>query len=830
MAKKLYSLTLSLLLSCIYLFYNNAYSQICPVEEKDNMIENGDFEQGNVNFTSDYIYSSPTVGPGNYTVGSNPNTSNSYFANIQNHTPGGNSMLIIDVDGTVGKGAYNTTVVNVLPNTTYFFSAWFANINTNTNCQTCEGQYFENSPILRFSINNTVVGDIIRVDSASHDWNQFFVVWNSGNVSGTIPISIENIRTGSGGNDLALDDISFSTSCQYIKDLSSLGKTSILPDTIYACNEALPIILDPQLAANKYTFQWKNSSGTNLPSTSNGPTYSFTSAPAAGKYYLCYDSIADNIGCPRLDSVIILNELKVNISPDQVLCDPINYTINSHISAPDITFEWERNNTTLPSNTSSHQATEEGTYKLTVSKAGCGTASGTMKITKVIPTMEGTGTYCSTSTPPEATFSVKGANKLDGDINIEWYNVPTGGSKLTSTIINDSTINVKSPDFVTIPGVCEYGLYAEDKNSFTTTVSQGAMGNITASNNNIRTMIVVKGNNLALNSLDFYQMNYSVGGTATYTVNIYSNNIENACGKVNANAPGTIIYPNVGSITVSKTTTPTLRTIPLNISLPGSDEGLVYWIEITGAEFGISGNAKPYGSLVDNTPGPNVISIGDVADGACYPEKKGNIASISATSGKTNSCGRVFVCATTELCTQPVEFLSIEARKTTSGSVLSWKTAWELNNKHFLIQKSVNGSTFSTIGTVEGKGTTSQINTYSFTDNTKHFGPVYYRIIQVDYNGSTSESRIVTIQNDFKDHLIVFPVPVKQGETLQFRSSDLSSKTLKIKDLTGKTLYSKEIETGTTLITLTANFQPGLYFAETENSEGVKNIGKIIIE
>lgn len=832
MNKNVYSISLSLLLSCIYIFYNNAYSQICPPDAGTELIVNGDFEAGNTGFGSDYTYSSPTVGPGNYTVGTSPNTSNSYFANIQDHTPGAgkNNMLIIDVDGTVGKNAYNTTV-NVLPNTTYFFSAWFSNINTNTSCATCGGIYFENSPMIRFSINNAVVGDIVRVDSSSHAWNQFFVTWNSGAVSGNITIRIENIRTGSGGNDLALDDISFSTSCKYIQNLASLGKTSILPDTIYACNEALPIVLNPQLGASKYTFQWKNSSGTLLAAPNTGPTYSFTSAPAEGKYYLCYDSIADNIGCPRTDSIIVLNELKVNIAPDQLLCDPINYTINSHINAPGITFNWERNNTPLSTNTAAHQAIADGTYKLSVTKPGCPPASGSMKITKIIPTMAGTGVYCSTSTPKEATFSVTGANKIGGSINVEWYNVATGGSKLTTTIKDDSTINVKSPNYVTIPGVCEYGLYAEDKNSFNTTASQGAMGTISASNNTFRTMIVVKGNNLALNSLDFYQMNYSTGGTATYVVNIYSNKIASSCGKVNANTADVIAYPNVGSITLPKTTTATLRTIPLNVSLPGSTAGEVYWIEITGAEFGVSGNAKPYGTVNNNSPGQNVLSIGDVADGACYPEKKGNIANINATSGKTNSCGRVFVCATTESCTLPVEFLSIEAKSNASGTIITWATTWELNNKLFIVQKSLDGKTFYNIGQVEGSGNTNTINRYSFTDAAKDNTSSYYRIIQVDFNGASETSKIVSSNVYNSDNqVLVFPVPSKKGEPITFNFSEKSAKTLRISDLYGKVLFLEQIDPEEENYSLNFNLLSGIYIAEIENEFNLKVLKKLIIE
>src|SRR5690348_12481858 len=73
-------------------------SQICPPGPVNELVKNGDFKLGNNgDFGSFFPYSAATVGPGQYTVGTNPSTSNSYFANMQDHSPGDNNMLIIDV-------------------------------------------------------------------------------------------------------------------------------------------------------------------------------------------------------------------------------------------------------------------------------------------------------------------------------------------------------------------------------------------------------------------------------------------------------------------------------------------------------------------------------------------------------------------------------------------------------------------------------------------------------------------------------------------------------------------------------------------------------------
>lgn len=835
MIKKLYSTNFILGALFFVIFINKGLAQtICPPDDENNLVTNGDFESGKTadfSLHPDFSYNASTVMPGGWSVGSNPSLFNSAFANIADHTGGsGQNMLVIDVpDLAVDKDVYSTDVT-VSAGLTYYFSAWFANINKNTSCANCQGIYFENAPHLEFYINGVQIGSTLKVDSASHNWNQFSINWKS-TVSGKIKIQIKNVKPGSGGNDLALDDISFKNSCAGIANLSSIGKASTLPDIIYACNEAFPLSLNSQLDASKYTFQWKTSSGAALSGSNTGSTYSFNTAPPAGKYYLCYDSTADGVLCPRTDSLIVKNELKVDISPNQELCDPINYNINSLITASGVTFNWERNGSPLGTNTASHQAISDGTYKLTVSKTGCPTASGSMTITKVVPTLNGTGTYCSTSNPKIATFKVSGASRINNAINIEWYKVATGGTKLTSTIQNDTTILVKAPDYVSIPGVCNYGIYAEDKNSFKTSVSQGTMGNLSVTNAPTYTMITVKGvPSLALNSIDFIQKNNNNGGLVTYTIKVYASQISSPCGKNNIPTPGALIPAATGSITVTQTTIATPRTINLNFSLPGSATGINYWIEISGGEIGYSGDSKPYGTSINNSPGANILSLGDTDDNGCFNGKKGVIQAISATAGKTNSCGRVFICATTEVCTQPVEFLNIEAKKGISGTIIYWATAWELNNKHFIVQKSLDGMIFSNLGLIEGNGSTTNINKYSFIDDSKSIETAYYRIIQVDHNGSSSESKTVAFKGDPENTLVIFPVPVKQGDAINFKLLDPSSKSLTIKDMTGKTLLMQEIKISNTIFSINANFHPGIYLVEIENEEGLKNIGRIIIE
>ncbi len=447
-----YSKSLPLIGTLLVLFFSESSAQMCPPSSGTELITNGNFESciignlANDGFTTGFTYSGTTScpgGAGSATIGQWSASTNATLLNGAYTNPPGtpgtgnpspNHYLVVDVDGTANKSVYNTSV-NVTSGTTYYFSAWLADINTT----------YTNPPILRFLINGVQVGKTVYVDSLANTnaWQQFYVFWTAPS-SGAVAISIVNDRLTSSGNDLALDNLSFSTSCASIKNLNSLGSTSNLIDTLYSCNVAYPFVLNPHLGAG-YTYQWKNSSGTVL---GTGSTYSFSSAPAIGKYYLCYDTIP---GCPRTDSLYVSNALSVNIQPNQVLCPPVNFTINPGLTSSGINYLWKLNGSQVANSTSAttYQATQVGTYSLTVSKAACGNATSQMTITSPTQTLQGTiacgsGGYLFTATP--GTY-----NMINGVSNVAFYNVPSGGTAL-NTSGTTSYVATSTATLATTPG------------------------------------------------------------------------------------------------------------------------------------------------------------------------------------------------------------------------------------------------------------------------------------------------------------------------------------------------------------------------------------------
>ena len=109
--------------------------------------------------------------------------------------------------------------VNVLPNTTYYFSGWAMSVNNS-------GPFAE----LRFSVNGTQVGTTTGVlaghgtsNGAANNWIRFYGTWLSGPATTTALISIVDLQTAAGGNDFGLDDISFATLSTFVSIESPPG-------------------------------------------------------------------------------------------------------------------------------------------------------------------------------------------------------------------------------------------------------------------------------------------------------------------------------------------------------------------------------------------------------------------------------------------------------------------------------------------------------------------------------------------------------------------------------------------------------------------------------
>jgi hypothetical protein len=805
---KVRTILLAIVMAAGMIYHHRAMGQMCPKSSGTELIVNGDFSAGNVGFTTGYSYNASAVTPGTYSIGTNPNTLNSYFANMGDHTTGTGNMLIVDVDNVPGKVAYSTTVTGVLPNTTYFFSAWFADVN----------RTFENPPRLQFSIGGTPLGAIVNVnpDRSSHAWEQFYVVWNSGAHSGPLTIQIQNMRTESNGNDLALDDISFSTSCDNITDLESLGLASALPDTIYNCNVAFPFELDPGLPGT-YDFKWKKTSAAVL---GNASTYFEPATPAdQTKVYLCYEYVA---GCPRMDSVIFLDSpLTVELGADKVMCEPVSIPLNSGVTSPPVDVQWYRNGTPIAT-TANIIATSVGTYRVEVSRPGCGTAFDEVQVTAPTNTLSGSGEYCPDPPNPWATFEVTGSTQ------VKWYTTAVGGTELNPSDFDPEITLPLANTNTTTPG-CDAGLYAQDMSSYPGVgVPSAPCGTTDPTNQPQKTLIEVT-QSAELSSVDLVHLP-AWGNTATFQVQIFNNSPTGGpwCGSCSpAGQRNTPTGGALASATITSTLSGSSAVRTVSFATPVTLAPGRYWIVVntSGGSLGRFNCTPAYAAgsdlfqtpIADNT-GNNVVSmIGAHHDNGI--SGSGGIFNIQFQVGSSNACSRLFICAV-ENCLSPVEYLSFEAKKYSNGNILLWETASESNSDYFIVERSYDGKHFEAIGTVKAAGHSQTRLSYTFLDATAAASAtvVYYRLNQIDFDKTSNLSVIKTVySNGAEPEVRIYPVPVPQGQQLTLEYIGLNDETIlvEITDNLGKVVSSANhtVESGINTIELNTNsFAGGMYY------------------
>jgi hypothetical protein len=94
----------------------------------------------------------------------------------------------------------------------------------------------------------------------------------------------------------------------------------------------------------------------------------------------------------------------------------------------------------------------------------------------------------------------------------------------------------------------------------------------------------------------------------------------------------------------------------------------------------------------------------------------------------------------------PVVLLSFEARRVGATVACAWATASEARNSHFVVERSHDGASFTALGTVAGQGTSTAAHTYRFVDAQPVAGVAYYRLRQVDTDGTATFSPVVVVQ------------------------------------------------------------------------------------
>ena len=177
-----------------------------------------------------------------------------------------------------------------------------------------------------------------------------------------------------------------------------------------------------------------------------------------------------------------------------------------------------------------------------------------------------------------------------------------------------------------------------------------------------------------------------------------------------------------------------------------------------------------------------------------------------------------------EVCSVlPVTFKEIEAKEVERSAVrVSWSTSEEVRNDYFEVERSADAHHFQPLGKVKGKGDTSVEQHYDFLDTNPLPGTAYYRIRQVDFDGTVSFSGMKPVTRAGNEPANLFPNPAQDLVVLQ---NVQSGAVILIRDTSGR-IVKRATATGKQVEVATGSLRPGSYVLTVTGPDGKVEIQK----
>ncbi|WP_347157609.1 T9SS type A sorting domain-containing protein [Pontibacter chitinilyticus] len=174
--------------------------------------------------------------------------------------------------------------------------------------------------------------------------------------------------------------------------------------------------------------------------------------------------------------------------------------------------------------------------------------------------------------------------------------------------------------------------------------------------------------------------------------------------------------------------------------------------------------------------------------------------------------------------TLPVELVAFDVQQSNGGTLLTWSTASEKNNAYFDIEMAgATNEDFKKVGSVNSKaGNSSVLTTYSFTDHSPVQGTRYYRLKQVDVDGTYTYSKVVAVTGatNTKQHIVVAPNPLNYNSKIFFTATNTGKAVLRLYTTAGAQVYFKSVDVHSghneVQLPLYDQLQPGVYVLSVE--------------
>ena len=188
-----------------------------------------------------------------------------------------------------------------------------------------------------------------------------------------------------------------------------------------------------------------------------------------------------------------------------------------------------------------------------------------------------------------------------------------------------------------------------------------------------------------------------------------------------------------------------------------------------------------------------------------------------AYGSQTNQRPEIRFC-TTDVSPLPIRLTSFKANCDGTKANIEWETATEHNNDYFLLERSDNATYFNEIARVSGAGNSIEARKYSYTDYNAENGDVYYRLWQVDYDGTRTASEIIHARctDDIGEQpdIFVYPNPFSDELSLVLQNFGKQLVSVEVYDMLGRLILYESHETSNgknEIILRLGDLQPSAY-------------------
>lgn len=176
----------------------------------------------------------------------------------------------------------------------------------------------------------------------------------------------------------------------------------------------------------------------------------------------------------------------------------------------------------------------------------------------------------------------------------------------------------------------------------------------------------------------------------------------------------------------------------------------------------------------------------------------------------------------------PVHLVDFKGKRAAQVNRLDWTTSTEIDNSHFVLERSKDALLFEPLGEIIAKGNGKQPTTYSFEDKSAWVGHNYYRLKIVATNKTFHYSGLIHLNSEIRQaqKLLVFPNPVRESLRFNFLAKEHKSIKVCVLDVLGQVIEESiiSIEAGSNLIELNSKaYEAGTYCLRVSDGQLVHN-------